>query len=181
MSGVVKGVKKIGHITNQQNGEKEGREMKGFAVAAIAAVCILGASGCASDQYATHARRSPQDSLAMMTKEDVITLTKAGVGNDVIMKMINTTGSTFQLHTPDVVALKQSGVADTVIHAMLQADAPPQNRERTSMVHYYPPDYYWWGGYPYYDPWYWSGYYGWPAPYRGVRVFGGFHGGGRHR
>ena len=154
--------------------------MKGFAVAAIAAVCILGASGCASEHYATHARRSLQDSLAMMTKEDVITLTKAGVGNDVIMKMINTTGSTFQLHTPDVVALKQSGVADTVIHAMLQADGSSQNEERTTMVHYYPPDYYWWGGYPYYDPWYWPGYYGWPGRYYGVRVYGGFHGGGRH-
>jgi hypothetical protein len=155
--------------------------MKRFAVVAIAAVCILGASGCTSERYATHGRRSPQDSLAMMTKEDVIALTKAGLGNDVIVKMINTTGSTFRLRTPDVITLADSGVADTVIHAMLQADGSSRKEERRTAVGYYPPDYYWWYGYPYYDPWYWSGYYAWPARYYGVRVYGGFHGGGRHR
>jgi hypothetical protein len=155
--------------------------MKGFAVVAIAAVCILGASGCTPERYATHARRSGQDSLAMMSKEDVIALTKAGIGNEVIIKMINTTGSTFRLHTPDVIELADSGVTDTVIHAMLQADGSSRREDRPAPVGYYPYDYYWWYGYPYYDPWYWSGYYAFPRPYYGIRMYGGFHGGGRHR
>ncbi len=58
--------------------------MKGFAVVAIAAVCILGTSGCASEHYAAHAQGLPQDSLAMMTKEDVIALADSGVAETVI-------------------------------------------------------------------------------------------------
>ena len=53
--------------------------MKGFAVVAIAAVCILETSGCASEHYATHPRGSPQDLLAIMTKEDVIAPADSGV------------------------------------------------------------------------------------------------------
>lgn len=155
--------------------------MKGIAVVAVAAMCVLGASGCTSERYTTHARRSEQDSLAMMTKEDVIALTKAGVGNNVILGMINSTGSTFRLYTPDVIELADSGVADTVIHAMLHADGSSRKEERRTAAGYYPPDYYWWWGYPYYDPWYWSPYYAWPGPYYGVRMYGGFHGGGRRR
>jgi hypothetical protein len=116
-----------------------------------------------------------------MTKEDVIALTKAGVGDDVILKMISTSGSTFRLHTPDVILLADSGVADTVIHAMLQADGSSRKDEHAAVVRHYPPDYYWWFDYPFYDPWYWPAYYGWPRPYYGFRVYGGFHGGGRHR
>jgi hypothetical protein len=103
--------------------------MKRFGVAAIAAVCMLGVLGCASERYATHSRMGSQDSLAMMTKEDVIALTKAKVGNDMILKMISTTGSTFRLHTPDVIMLADSGVADTVIHAMLP------EKEKSARLH----------------------------------------------
>lgn len=155
--------------------------MKRFAVVAIVAVCILGASGCMSERYATHDRRSSQDSLAMMTKEDVIALTKAGVGNNVILNMIKTTGSTFQLRTPDVIQLADSGVADTVIHAMLRADESSGKEKHTTVVGYFPPDYYWWYDYPYYDPWYWGPSYGWPGPYYGIRVYGGGHWHFRHR
>jgi hypothetical protein len=58
--------------------------MKGFAVVAIAAVCILETSGCASEHYATHPRGSPQDLLAIMTKEDVIAPADSGVADTVI-------------------------------------------------------------------------------------------------
>jgi hypothetical protein len=117
----------------------------------------------------------------MITKEDVIAMTKAGLSNDVILSMISATGSTFQLKTPDVIALADSGVADTVIQVMLQVDGSLQKEGGTAVVPYYAPDYYWWYSYPYYDPWYWSPYYGWLGPRFDVRVYGGFHGGGRHR
>jgi len=147
--------------------------MKGFALAAIVAACVLGVWGCSSEQYTTHRRGAPKDSLATMTKHDIVALTKAGIGPEVIIKMINTTGSTFQLRTPDVIALADSGVVDTVIHAMLQADVSSEKGDRTRVVHYVPSDYYWWYGAPYYDPWW---YYGRPGPYYGFRAYGGFHG-----
>ncbi len=155
--------------------------MKKIAVAVLAAVCILGASGCVPEHYATRAQGTPQDSLVVLRQEDVIALTKAGISNDVIVRMINTTGSTFRLRTPDVIALADSGVADTVIHAMLLADESSRKEDRPTVYRTYPYDYYWWGGYPYYDPWFWPSYYWAPRAYYGVRVFGGFHGHGRHR
>jgi hypothetical protein len=111
-----------------------------------------------------------------MTKQDVVALTKAGIGPDVIIKMISTTGSTFQLRTPDVIALADSGVVDTVIHAMLQADESSEKGDRTRAVHFVPSDAYWWYGPPYY---YNSWWYGRPGPYFGFRAYGGFHGRGR--
>ena len=155
--------------------------MKGFAVIAIAAVLALVASGCASERYATHANGSPNDSLAVMTNHDVIALTKAGVGTNVILRMINSSGSVFRLHTPDVIALSDSGVADTVIHAMIQKGISSQKEEQAAAPGFYSPDYYWWWGNPNYDPWFWSGYYGWPAPYYGGWVHHGFHWRGRRR
>jgi len=75
--------------------------------------------------------------------------------------------STSGLDTPVVIALVDSGVADTVVHAMLQADDLLQRGERTRVDYHLPGDQDWWYGYPYYSPWYWSAYYGWPRPYNG--------------
>jgi len=148
--------------------------MKGFALAAIVTACVLGVWGCSSERYATrHRGGTPRDSAETMTTKDVVALSRAGIGPDVIIKMINTTGSTFQLRTPDVVALADSGVVDTVIHAMLSADGSAEQGSRRAVVHALPSDYYWWYGPPsYYDPW----FYGRPRPYFGVRFYGGFRG-----
>ncbi len=155
--------------------------MKGFVVVALAAACVLLAAGCSSGRYATHASGSGPDSLGAMTKQDVIALSKAGLGNSVIIGMINKSGSTFRLRTPDVIALADSGVADTVIHAMLQADKTSQSESLAAANGSPLYDYYWWWGNPYYDPWYWSWGGPWPGPYYGVRVLPGFHGGRWHR
>ena len=155
--------------------------MKKIAVAVLAAVCVLSASGCAPEGYTTRVQGMPQDSLVVLRQEDVIALTKAGIGNDLIVRMINTTGSTFRLRTPDVIALADSGVADTVIQAMLSADGSSKKEDRPAVFRTYPYDYYWWAGYPYWDPWFWPSYSWSPRAYYGVRFVGGFHGHGRHR
>jgi hypothetical protein len=148
--------------------------MRGFTLAAIVAASIIGVWGCSSERYATRHRGDlPRDSSVTMTTKDVVALSRAGVGPEVIIKMINTTGSTFQLRTRDVIALADSGVVDTVIHAMLSADASTEPGSRRAVVHVVPSDYYWWYGPPYYyDPW----SYGRPGPYFGARFYGGFRG-----
>jgi hypothetical protein len=156
--------------------EREGMAMRGFALGAIVAACIVVMSGCTSERYTTRHREAPKDSVATMTTKDVVALSKAGIGPEVIIKMISTSGSTFQLHTPDVIALADSGVVDTVIHAMLSAEGPAGEGSRTRVVHVVPSDAYWRYGPPYYyDPW----YYGRPGPYFGARFYGGFR--GHHR
>jgi hypothetical protein len=69
----------------------------------------------------------------------VFALTKAGVGTNVIAVMIRNSGSTFGLDIPAVIALADSGVAGTVMYAVLQWDDLSRNGARTGVVHYHSP------------------------------------------
>jgi hypothetical protein len=143
--------------------------MKGMWFAVCALVCLLVGSGCMTGGYTTDDRAvaSEADSLAM-TKQDIIAMSKAKVGDDVIIKMIHTTGSYFQLRSRDVVELADSGVSDKVIEAMIRTAETPENHgTRYYPAPYYPPYYptYWWGAYPFYYPWSFGFNVGYYAPY----------------
>jgi hypothetical protein len=138
-----------------------------LAVLAFAVV----AAGCGPEYSRQYYRERPpvRDSLALMTKQDIIALSKSRIGDNVIISMINSSGSTFHLRTPDVIELADSGVSDTVIAAMLKTDElPPLGGERHYAVYpaYYWPDY-WWAESPWWSPWYISSYWG---------FWGGFYG-----
>ncbi|MBX9581609.1 MAG: hypothetical protein K2X87_15010, partial [Gemmataceae bacterium] len=65
---------------------------------------------------------------ARMTLADVMTLAKAGLGDEVIVTQLRLTGSTFSLTTADLVALKRAGVSDRVIVTMqIGEDDQPQH------------------------------------------------------
>ncbi len=139
----------------------------GFALV-TAIVCGTLASGCAPSGYASHARgqMAPPDSTAPMpmTKNDVIELSKARIGDDVILSMLNISQSSFVLRTKEVIELADSGVSDKVIDAMLKSGEPGQRTERASGY----AGMYWSGAwspywYPYWSPWnsFSYGGYGW--------------------
>src|ERR1700722_15006517 len=54
-----------------------------------------------------------------LTNDSVLKLVKAGMGDDIIVNMVNTQPSTFSLTTDDLIALKTGGVSDKVISAMV--------------------------------------------------------------
>jgi hypothetical protein len=149
-------------------------------------ILILG--GCAPGRYGTYdrVRATGADSLALMTKEDVIKLSQAGLGDDVIIRMLDASGSTFRLKTKDVVELADSGVSDRVISEMMQVRERPKDDERSGGYFYYSP-FYGFAMYPFWDPWYPSVYLGsWPWYYRPLyrhvyvpRFAGGFGDHGR--
>ena len=56
-----------------------------------------------------------------MTNEEVISLTKAGLAGSVIIGKIRTSKSNFDMSTDALIKLKQSGVGDDVVAAMLEA------------------------------------------------------------
>lgn len=56
-----------------------------------------------------------------MTNDEVISLTKAGLAPSIIVGKINTTKSAFDLSTDSLIKLKQAGVHDDVVAAMLAA------------------------------------------------------------
>ncbi len=172
--------------------------MKGMMFVAFVLACLLAGSGCMTGDDTSYNRdQGPKaDSLAL-TSHDIITMSKAKVGDDVIVHLIRTTDSYFHLRSRDVVELADSGVSDKVIEAMIKtAEAP---REQGARPYYYVPYYptYWYGAYPYWYPWsfglsvgyyspvYHRGYvvphYGYGAPhhyYAGHASYGGHSSGG---
>ena len=53
-----------------------------------------------------------------VTSAQLVELMKAGLGDDVLIALIQTDGSTFQLTTADIIALHKQGLSDKVILAM---------------------------------------------------------------
>jgi hypothetical protein len=157
---------------------EEGVNMKGMIFAVPILVCLLAGSGCMTGGYTTveNGSGAGPDSLAL-TRHDIIAMSQAKVGDDVIIKMIQSTDSRFRLQSRDVVALADSGVSDKVIEAMIStANAPARKGER---YYYYPayyPPYYWWGAYPYYYPWSFGLSVGFYAPYYNHRYYAPHYG-----
>jgi hypothetical protein len=100
----------------------------------------------------------PLPATPAVSVEDVITLSRAGVSEEVILAKIQTAGVIAKPSTEQIVALKQAGVSDRVIEAMLTARAPVAVAPERPVIHYRYEYYPRW----YYSPWWW---YGWPFPY----------------
>ncbi len=137
--------------------------MKTLTFACVVLAAFLTGAGCMSERYAQYPReRVPaQDSVAQMSTQDVIDMSNAGAGDDVIIDMIHKTGAVFQLSPQDVVALADSGVSSRVIRAMIKSEQAPRYTEGAA-VYGYDPYWYWYPAYPFYYPWYFGlsvGYY----------------------
>ncbi len=57
----------------------------------------------------------------VMTNDEVISLTKAGLSQSIIIGKIRTSKSDFDLSTDSLIKLKQAGISDEVVTAMLEA------------------------------------------------------------
>lgn len=181
--------------------------MRKTSVVVLVLAGALAGGGCATGRYAheDRGRASWRDSLATMTKQDIIELSKAGISDSVILNLMDYNGSLFRINTRDVIDLKNAGVSDRVITAMMTPNEPAQGGDTSGRYYEYPP-YYWYADYPFWYPWYpWypSFYFGFSGgfyrPFHGFRTFGshygivghggfyggrgvgGHHGGGRHR
>ena len=165
-------------------GRKKGGEMHRSTVGLAVLVFALAAAGCAPEYSRYRYRDRPQvrDSLALMTAQDVIALSKARIGDNVIITMINNSGSAFHLRTPEVIALADSGVSDTVISAMMRTDESWGGGEGPGRYSAGYPPYFWWGASPWWSPWYFSSYWGgFYRPYFYHRAFAPNFGGVRYR
>ena len=137
--------------------------MKKLVVAVLLFAGAAIATGCGPSYYAHYhrARMAQPDSTQMLSAEDIIRMSDAGISDSVIVQMLDASGESFQLRPRDVIALSDSGVSEYVISAMMQPKSSPQgNGEYTDYGGSYYPYYYYnpyWGwGYPYYSPWYFS-------------------------
>jgi len=134
--------------------------MRQTTVAIVILVGLLAFVGCGTERYAQKSRERSRgaDTLALMKKQDVITLSKAGVSDSLIVTMIAASESWFQLNTQDVLDLKSAGVSDKVINAMVESnEAWSEDDGSGGKVFYAYPTYYWHAGY--YPSWYYPSVY----------------------
>jgi len=160
--------------------------MKRPVIFGMALACSLAVLGCASEQQAGNHNEGLQTmgSVAPVTTQDVTAMSKAGIGDTVIVAMITATGSRFNLSASDVIALADSGVSHNVINAMIKTGDNSKQVDQANVVNvyplYYPYDPFWYD--PFWYPWYYPTYslgFG----FRNYGFHSGFgvgHGGGRH-
>lgn len=171
-----------------------------LAVAAVASLClsasyVVAQSTPAAAQPAAPSQAVPQLSYGV---SEVVQLAHANVGEDVIVNYVKNSGNAYGLDANQILYLKQQGVSDRVLNAMLTQPKPavavatpttpaPQPVTSTATVaptvtyvqtvptasYYYQPYYY--PAYAWYPPVTFSFGWGWG------RGWGGWHGGGWHR
>ena len=138
--------------------------MKLLAVVVIVFMVWASGTGCMSAYRNASHDTMASDTLAAppMTINDVITLSKQGVSDSVIIHQMEATQSRFRLTTGGIIELKNAGVSETVIDEMV---------ERSGAIHHAYSAYPYYGYYPY--PYY--GYYGYTGyPYFDLGFFYGF-------
>ena len=134
--------------------------MKQTIIAVAIFITGLGIAGCASEPYTQRDRGQSArlDTTRMMKHQDIISLTKAGVSDSLIIGMMDATNTWFTLTTQDVLNLKNAGVSEKVIDAMMTPPEAVQNT--TSSSRNVAPMYLYYGFYPFdIYPYYIGGYY----------------------
>jgi tetratricopeptide (TPR) repeat protein len=84
------------------------RRASGVLAAVMAAAVLLVAGAMAAE---------------VLTNDAVVAMVKAGLGDDVIITKIRATPGRYDLTTQGIIALKNAGVSDRLIHVMLAAPA----------------------------------------------------------
>jgi hypothetical protein len=68
-----------------------------------------------------------------LTNDSIVKLVKAGLGEDTIIKMVDTQPGEYSLGVEDIIALKNAGVSEKIIAAMLNKSANGQVRPTSSL------------------------------------------------
>src|SRR4051794_31712610 len=75
-----------------------------------------------------------------LTNSEVISLTKAGLSQSLIIGKIRTTKSRFDLSTDGLISLKQAGVSDEILTAMMEAKSGRSTRSSSAETAVADPD-----------------------------------------
>jgi hypothetical protein len=121
------------------------KTMRNVFIVILTTVCLAGlASGCASSKPKV-AQSHP------VTVADVEALTKAGMGDDVIISQIRTSGAAYRLNAADIIDLHNAGVSNRVIQYMINSPAQAPVAQTVVAAPPPAPPYYYPNPYPY--PW----------------------------
>ncbi len=95
--------------------------MRAFGALLAAGLVVALTGGCSS--FSTVNPRAA-------SVDDIISMTKAGIGSDVIKSHIEVTYSRFQLSPGEIIRLKKEGVADDVLKAMINSEKVPSTSQQ---------------------------------------------------
>ncbi|HTY00601.1 MAG TPA: hypothetical protein VMG09_11285 [Bacteroidota bacterium] len=149
--------------------------------------CGLLLSGCYTGSYMHRSSWShrERDTVAVMTNQDVVAMTKSGVKESVILNLVRRSQPAFQLNPDNIIALSDSGVTENVINAMIKSQDQAPEKAQSGQYSYGPygswyADYPWWYYGYIWDPWFYSpgfySHYYYTRPYYSF----GYHGYGYH-
>ncbi len=100
------------------------------------------------------------------TIAEIQAMVQAHVSDSVIVNEIQSSSTRYQLTADQIIALKNAGVSDAIINALISSaskPAPATTVEQSAYVYpyvYYDPwPWFWWGPYYYHGGYYHGGYY----------------------
>lgn len=106
----------LGAIVGHQSGETGKGALIGAATGGLAGALI----GDALGQSQTLKPAEGRSGYAPVTVEDVIAMSKAGIGDEVVIAKIRSSGTVFDLSADRIIEVKEAGVSDRVIRAMIR-------------------------------------------------------------
>jgi hypothetical protein len=123
-----------GAIAGGLIGDHNGEAGAGAAIGGVIGAVTGGLIGNASDKEAAYRRqqvasRQYQSQIAYrqsaVSTSDIISMTRSGVSESVIINQINQRGVVAKLQVPEIISLHQQGVSENVITAMQRAPTGP--------------------------------------------------------
>lgn len=115
-----------GALIGKAAGNTGAGTLLGAGVGALAGAAVGNAEDRKEHREAVQAAAAT--SQGPMSIQDVVYLTQSNVHESTIIKQIQTSRTVFQLGSGDVVQLKNQGVSDNVINAMLDSSRRPVRR-----------------------------------------------------
>ena len=132
-----------GAVIGSAVGNKNGEAGAGAAIGGVLGAVAGGLLGNATDKQAAldQQRRyyyQQQQQIAhvqsAVSLNDVVSMTRSGLSEAVIINQIQTRGTVQKLSVPDIIALHQQGVSENVITTLQTANTRPQLVARSPVI-----------------------------------------------
>ncbi len=125
----------VGSVVGNSSGNTTAGAVIGTAVGATAGAVV----GAGIDDR--QAEQASQAAIAVdpLLLPDVLTLSKAGLSDTVIINEIRSRGTGIPLAAAELISLKQQGVSDRVIEALQAPPAPPAIQKQQTVIVDSPP------------------------------------------
>jgi hypothetical protein len=116
----------VGAAIGNAHGNTAGGAVLGSAVGALTGALVgTGMDEVRAENRAMIDQRMAQQTAGATSIQDVVSMTRAGLSDDVIANHVRTRGVARPPVTGDLIAMKNAGVSDSVIRAMQEMSAVP--------------------------------------------------------